>query len=189
MIILEVHTPVLIKYWYCLVVMMILYSLSTLECIRLHSNQSSTPTQASSSTTALPTIRPSLFLVPVPFLSPTIVSTRSLCIGVRNKFTTPYGDCSIYFGSDLQYYSWDIDSVTNYHAKDVCAQCGECSDPLIANTLPPTSTSSPISPSTVSSPSIVSSSTCLKEYDNCAYYALVDESENNSGYTLVLILL
>ena len=115
--------------------------------------------------------------------------TRSLCIGVRNKFKTPYGDCSIYFGSDLQYYSWDIDSVTNYHAKDVCAQCGECSDPLIANTLPPTSTSSPISPSTVSSPSIVSSSTCLKEYDNCAYYALVDESENNSGYTLVLILL
>ena len=30
---LDVHTPVLIKYWYCLVVMMIFYSLPTLECI------------------------------------------------------------------------------------------------------------------------------------------------------------
>merc|ERR1712238_538773 len=45
---------------------------------------------------------------------------------------------------------------TEYYAKDVCAECGECSDPLIANTspptvsLPPTVTSSPSPPPTVS---------------------------------------
>ena len=121
----DVRTPIFIKCWYYFVVLVILYSLPTLDSVKLNSNQSTIPTQASSNTTVLPTLRPSLFLTPIPSLPPTIASTtsspivatssppsslslsptRSLCIGVRNKFTTPYGDCSIYFGSDLQYYS------------------------------------------------------------------------------------
>ena len=53
--------------------------------------------------------------------------------------------------------SIDTDIATEYYAKDVCAECGECSDPLIANTspptvsLPPTVTSSPSPPPTVRS--------------------------------------
>merc|ERR1712161_173823 len=131
-------------------------------------------------------LRPSLFLTPIPSLPPTIVSTSSspsplslsptrvICIGVRNKFTTSDGNnCSSYdyessdyyddfFDDDDDYYengcSNDTDPFTNYYAKDVCAECGECSDPLIANTSPPTvslpptvtHSSSPSPPPTVS---------------------------------------
>ena len=163
------RTPLLIKCWYCFVVMMILYSLPTLDSVKLISNQSSIPTQASSNTTVLPTLRPSLFLTPIPSLPPKIVSTtsspivatssppspftptRMFCIGVRNKFTTSDGnncsfydyesndDGSNYYGSNGNRCSNDTDPFTNYYAKDVCAECGECFDPLIANTSPPTS--------------------------------------------------
>ena len=71
------RTPLLIKCWYYLLVMTILYSLPTLDSVKLDSNQSTIPTQASSNTTALPTLRPSLFLTPIPSLPPTIVSTIS----------------------------------------------------------------------------------------------------------------
>ena len=64
------------------------------------------------------------------------VLTRAFCIGVRNQFNS----C----GLDYSQYSWyycdaDIDDTTTYYAKDVCSECGECVDPLIANTSPPTS--------------------------------------------------
>ena len=71
------RTPLLIKCWYCFVVMTILYSLPTLDSVKLVNNQSSIPTQASSNTTVLPTLRPSLFLTPIPSLPPSIVSTTS----------------------------------------------------------------------------------------------------------------
>ena len=41
---LDVHTPVSIKYWYCLIVMMILYSLPTLDSTASPSNVSLVPT-------------------------------------------------------------------------------------------------------------------------------------------------
>jgi len=71
------RTPLLIKCWYCFVVMMILYTLPTLDSVKLNSNQSTIPNQASSNTTVLPTLRPSLFLTPIPSLPPKIVSTVS----------------------------------------------------------------------------------------------------------------
>ena len=73
----DVDTPVLIKYCYSFIVMMIFYSLPTLDSVKLVNNQSSLPTQASNNTTALPTLRPSLFLAPIPSLPPTIISTAS----------------------------------------------------------------------------------------------------------------
>jgi len=41
---LDVHTPVSIKYWYCLIVMMILYSLPTLDSTAPPSSVSLVPT-------------------------------------------------------------------------------------------------------------------------------------------------
>ena len=57
--------------------MIILYSLPILDSVKLNSNQSTIPTQATSNTTVLPTLPPSLFLTPIPSLPPTIVSTTS----------------------------------------------------------------------------------------------------------------
>ena len=73
----DTRTPAFIKYCYSFVVMMIFYSLPTLDSVELVTNQSSLPTQASSNTTTLPTLRPSLFLAPIPSLLPTIVTTTS----------------------------------------------------------------------------------------------------------------
>merc|ERR1711865_1065512 len=91
-------------------------------------------------------------------LSPTVSSpptpTRPPCIGVRNKFTTSDGNnCSLYDATwderddyfrddyfrddDFDYFAIcfnHTDPFTNYYAKDVCSECGECVDPLIANT-------------------------------------------------------
>ena len=82
------RTPLLIKCWYCFVVMMILYTLPTLDSVKLNSNQSNIPTQASSNTTVLPTLRPSLFLTPIPSLPPTIVSTTSSPIALPPTVTS-----------------------------------------------------------------------------------------------------
>ena len=82
------RTPLLIKCWYCFVVMTILYSLPTLDSVKLNNNQSTIPTQASSNTTALPTLRPSLFLTPILYLPPTIVSTTSSLITHRSHIIT-----------------------------------------------------------------------------------------------------
>jgi len=77
----------------------------------------------------------------LPTLSPTVSSPPTpLCIGVRNKFENYYyDDCSIYSGSMLTYCDSDTDMITNNYAQEVCSECGECVDPLIANTSPPTS--------------------------------------------------
>merc|ERR1719162_2413191 len=115
--------------------------------------------------TSPPTVSspPTITLSSSPTLSPTVSSpptpTTPPCIGVRNKFTTSDGNnCSLY---DATYYERDdyfrdddfdsfamicfnhTDPFTNYYAKDVCSECGECVDPLIANTSPPTLSSSP----------------------------------------------
>ena len=74
---LDVHTPVSIKYWYYLIVMILFYSLPTLDSVKLVNNQISLPTQASSNTTALPTLRPSFYIAPIFSLPPTIISTTS----------------------------------------------------------------------------------------------------------------
>merc|ERR1712238_614217 len=60
---------------------------------------------------------------------------RAFCNGVRNNFKAFGGDCSQY--SDY-YCDTDIDETSTYFAKDVCSECGECVDPLVANTSPPT---------------------------------------------------
>merc|ERR1711957_129670 len=91
----------------------------------------------------IPTVSPSFDPSKAPSTFPSITpsavpSNKPSCIGVRNEFTTTDGDCSIYVGSELQRCSQDIDVTTNYYAQDVCVECGKCSDPLIANTSPPT---------------------------------------------------
>ena len=70
------RNPLLIKCWYCFVAMIVLYRLPTLDSVKLDDNRSSTSIQASSNTTALHTLRPSLFLALIPSLPPTIVSTK-----------------------------------------------------------------------------------------------------------------
>jgi len=61
--------------------------------------------------------------------SPTVEPSNStnLCIGNRTNFTTPFGNCSIYYGNNLTYCPIDTDYSTNYFAKDVCSECGKCS--------------------------------------------------------------
>ena len=82
------------------------------------------------------------------------VLARAFCIGVRNNFKTQYGDCSLYAGSNSQYCT-DIDDTNTNYANVVCSECGECVDPLIANTSPPTVSQGPtVSPTVSSSPTV-----------------------------------
>ena len=109
---------------------------------------------STSSTPSSSTTSPSLSFLP----------TRALCIGVRNKFKTPNGGCSIHFWLPKIWCSISMDSTTNYYPKDVCSECGECSDPQIATTSSPTLSSPTLSP-TVSPPPTVSRGPTLSPTD------------------------
>merc|ERR1711957_775354 len=69
--------------------------------------------------TSPPTVSspPTVTLSSSPTLSPTVSSPPTpkepLCIGVRNKFKAFGGDCSKYFGSNLQWCKSDVDDTTN----------------------------------------------------------------------------
>merc|ERR1712238_583814 len=87
-----------------------------------------------------------------PTSSQTSSPTRSLCIGVRDKYVSDdfyEVDCT-YYAPFSYYCSIDTDIATGYYANDVCAECGMCFEPLIANTSPPTVTFLPIEGSTCS---------------------------------------
>merc|ERR1711957_833919 len=112
---------------------------------------------------------PSTTEVPTP--SPTVVLNNStnLCIGNRNNFTTPWGDCSIYYDFNLTYCSQDTDNSTNYTAKDVCSECGKCSDP---QTKVPT-TSPTVVPNNSTNLCIGNRNNFTTPYGNCTDYGSI----------------
>merc|ERR1712238_600636 len=82
-----------------------------------------------------PTVTSSPSPPPTVSRGPTSSPTRSLCIGVRDKYVSDdfyEVDCTYYAPSSYWCYI-DTDIATEYYAKDVCAECGECSDQLMAS--------------------------------------------------------